>query len=452
MNAQVAIREPPLAGGAMPWLGHAAKLARDPLGFLESLRDHGDLVRIMFGPKPAYVVCSPELLRELLTADPDILIVGGPLWRALEPLLGQGLSTSNGAAHARQSRIVQQAFRRERIARYATVMTDEAQRLASSWQPEQVIDVSRSMFRLTVRIIARALLVTEAIEQKADAIGDALRIVFHGMHRQMLLSALPMSHLLVRGDRRYHSALAGLHQIVDDTIRHRRTASGHHDDLLSVLLNARDEESGTVLSGKEIHDQVITMLVGGTDTVAATLSWIFYMLSQHPGQEARLHREVDAVAAGGPIDMDHLDMLPHTRNVITESMRLRPATWVLNRRAAVDTELGGYRIPANADLFYSPYAMQRDHRSFERPLDFDPDRWNMNRAGQVPRYAMVPFSAGRRHCPGDHFSLTEMALTVATLAARWRLVPLPATDARTRVGINLQPRRLLMRVLPRVST
>lgn len=449
MDVRVATREPPLVGGAVPLLGHALKLARDPLGFLESLRNEGDLVRIKFGSKPAYVVCSPELLGELLTANPDALVVGGPMWRALEPLLGQGLSTSNGAIHTRQRQIIQQAFRRERIANYARVMAQEAHRLADSWQPSQIIDVSRAMFRLTVRIIARALLVTETIEQQADTIGTALRIVFLGMHRQILLSALPMSALMVRGDRRYQRALASLHRIVDETIRSRRAASGHYEDLLAVLLSARDEESGAALGDREIHDQVITMLVGGTDTVAATLAWIFHLLSQHPEQEARLHREVDAVSNGQPIGADHLSALTHTRNVVTESMRLRPAAWILNRRAAIDTELGGYHIPANADLFYSPYAIQRDPRSFEHALDFDPDRWQADRAAQVPRFANMPFSAGVRRCPGDHFSLTEITLAVAIIAARWRLVPIASTDARTRVGINLQPRHLVMQAVAR---
>lgn len=449
MKVRSVERHPALAGGSLPFFGHALKLMHDPLGFVESLRNYGELVQIAIGPKSAFMVCSPRLLGQLLTAPSDAIVVGGAMWRALEALLGQGLSTSNGALHSRQRRMILQAFRRNRIEGYVQAMSEEARSMSDSFKPMEVIDVSRAMFTLTVRIVTRALLNAEVLVSHADMIGKDLHMVFEGMSRQMFLSALPLSGLLTRSDRRYHQALARLHRVVDEAIYSRRTAPSRSDDLLGLLLAARDEESGQLLSDREIHDQVITMLVGGTDTVAATLSWVFYLLSENLEQESRVHREVDDVVAGQPLGTGQLEALPHTRNVIAESMRLRPAVWILNRHAAVDTVLGEYRIPAGSDLFYSPYAIQRDPTCFDRPLNFDPDRWNPDRSATIPRFAMMPFSAGQRRCPGDQFSLTELLVIVATIASCWRLVPVAATDATSRVGINLQPRKLLMRVEPR---
>ncbi|CAM5453806.1 Cytochrome P450 OS=Streptomyces alboniger OX=132473 GN=CP975_23795 PE=3 SV=1 [Streptomyces alboniger] len=159
--------------------------------------------------------------------------------------------------------------------------------------------------------------------------------------------------------------------------------------------------------------------------------------------------EVNAVAPDRAITFADLGELRHTSNVVTEAMRIRPAAWIFTRRSVAETELGGYRIPADADIVYSVYAMQRDPRSFERHLEFDPDRWNPERAAAVPEFAMMPFGVGNRKCPGDHFSLAELALILGTVAPKWHLEPVEETDTDTRVGITLHPKKLLMRVRAR---
>ncbi|WP_121843244.1 cytochrome P450, partial [Streptomyces sp. S5] len=170
------------------------------------------------------------------------------------------------------------------------------------------------------------------------------------------------------------------------------------------------------------------------------------LLTEHPAEEQRVAEEALSVAPDRPVNFGDLGSLDHTRNVIVESMRIRPAAWIFTRRAVADTELGGYRIPAGADIIYSAYAMQHDPRSFDRPDVFDPDRWIPERAEKVPQYAMMPFSTGNRKCPGDHFSMVEATLMLATVLPRWRLVPVPETDPAPRIGITLQPKRAVFRV------
>jgi epi-isozizaene 5-monooxygenase len=245
-------------------------------------------------------------------------------------------------------------------------------------------------------------------------------------------------------NRRFDRALATLHRLVDEIIDERRARDTSADDLLTALLEAREP-----LPDREIHDHIISVLVAGTETVASTLAWIFPMLSQHPKQEARLHREVDAVGRAHPIGLDELPHLPHAGNVITETMRLHTGAWIFTRHATADIDLGGFRIPAGADLLYSTYALQRDRRSFDRPQTFNPDRWLPEHAAEVPRFAMIPFGAGNRKCPGDNFTVLEATLMLATVASRWRLVPVAATDVTTAIGITLRPKRLLMRTEPR---
>ncbi|MFF1377254.1 cytochrome P450 [Streptomyces sp. NPDC058308] len=441
------LRTPPLVRGAVPLLGHAWKLVRDPLGFLAALRDHGDLVRIRLGPRTAYAVCDPELVGALLKS-PEY-IVGGPLWDTLEVLLGKGVATSNGKLHRRQRRTMQPAFRPERIAGYARVMEEEARATAARWQPGATVDVSAEMFRTAVRIVSRSLLEVDSIGEKADRIADSLHTVFEGLYRRMVLSVGPLYRVPTPANRRFERALADLHALVDEIVAERRAAGpGGPDDLLAELLRARDE-TGAPIADQEIHDNVVSLVVAGAENVASTLAWTFHLLTEHPEQERRLVEEVNSVAPDRAITFDDLGDLPHTRNVVTEAMRIRPAAWIFTRRSVAETELGGYSIPADADIVYSVYAMQRDPRSFERHLEFDPDRWNPERAGDVPDFAMMPFSVGNRKCPGDHFSLAELALILGTVVPKWRLERVDETDTGTRVGITLHPKRLVLRARPR---
>ncbi|WP_369214156.1 bifunctional albaflavenone monooxygenase/terpene synthase [Streptomyces flavofungini] len=441
------LRTPPLVKGGAPLLGHAWHLVRDPLGFLSALRDHGDLVRIRLGPRTAYAVNDPDLVGALLKS-PEY-IVGGPLWDTLEVLLGKGVATSNGKLHRRQRRMMQPAFRAERIADYAKVMEEEARATAAGWRPGSTVDVGAEMFHTAVRIVSRSLLEVESIRDKADRIADSLHTVFEGLYRRMVLSVGPLHRVPTAANRRFDSALAELHSLVDEIIAERHAAGpGSPDDLLAELLRARDE-SGEPLTDQEIHDHVVSLVVAGAENVASTLAWTFHLLTEHREQERRLVEEVNAVAPDRAITFADLGELRHTRNVVTEAMRIRPAAWIFTRRTVAETELGGYRIPADADIVYSPYAMQRDPRSFARHLEFDPDRWNPERAADVPEFAMMPFGVGNRKCPGDHFSLAELALILGTVAPKWHLEPAPKTDTDTRIGITLHPKRLLMRVRPR---
>jgi epi-isozizaene 5-monooxygenase len=230
-------------------------------------------------------------------------------------------------------------------------------------------------------------------------------------------------------------------------IAQRRDSGATREDLLQALLDERDEH-GDPLGDQEIHDQVVSILVAGTETAASTMSWAFHLLSRHPKQEQRLHRELAPVAADHPINYTDLRSLPHLTNVITEALRIHPAGWIFTRRSVRETTLGDYRIPAGADIIYSPYALHRDPRHFERPAEFDPDRWTRERAAGIPRFAMIPFGAGNRKCPGDGYGMAEASLVVAAIASRWRLAPTPRTNADPQPHVLMSPKRLEMRVLP----
>ncbi|MER6436273.1 MULTISPECIES: cytochrome P450 [unclassified Streptomyces] len=438
---------PPLAGGGVPVLGHGWQLVRDPLGLFARLREHGEVVRLRLGPKTVYALTSPALTGAMALS-PDFKI-DGPLWESLEGLLGkEGVATANGPRHRRQRRTIQPAFRLDIIPAYGPVMEEEARALAERMASGEPVDCTSESFRVAVRIAARCLLRGEYMDERAERLSVALATVFRGMYRRMVIPAGPLYRLPLPANRKFDRALADLHVLVDEIIAERRASGQKPDDLLTALLEAKNE-NGEPIGEQEIHDQVVAILTPGSETVASTIMWLLQVLVEHPEHAARVAEEVESVAGGRPVAFDDVRKLSHTNNVVVEAMRLRPAVWILTRRAVTETELGGYRIPAGADIVYSPYAIQRDPRSYGRHLDFDPDRWLPERAGEVPKYAMSPFSVGNRKCPSDHFSMAQLSLITATVASRWRLEKVPESNDTTRVGITLRPHRLLLRAVPR---
>jgi len=441
------LREPPLAGGGVPLLGHGWKLARDPLAFMAQLRDHGDVVRIRLGPKTVYAVTTPALTGALALS-PDYHIAG-PLWESLEGLLGkEGVATANGPLHRRQRRTIQPAFKLDAIPAYGPIMEEEAHALTERWQPGRTVDATSESFRVAVRVAARCLLRGQYMGERAERLCVALATVFRGMYRRMVVPLGPLYRLPLPANREFNSALADLHLLVDEIIAERRASGQKPDDLLTALLEAKDD-NGDPIGEQEIHDQVVAILTPGSETIASTIMWLLQALAEHPEHTDRIRDEVEAVTGGRPVAFEDVRKLTHTGNVIVEAMRLRPAVWVLTRRAVADTELGGYRIPAGSDIIYSPYAIQRDPKSYADHLEFDPDRWLPERVKDVPKYAMRPFSLGNRKCPSDHFSMAQLTLVTAALAAKYRFEQVAGSNDSPRIGITLRPHELKVRPVAR---
>ncbi|MFI6036995.1 cytochrome P450 [Streptomyces sp. NPDC051315] len=441
------LRDPPLAGGGIPLLGHGWRLARDPLAFMTQLRDHGDVVRIKLGPKTVYAVTDPDLTGALALS-PDY-IIAGPLWESLEGLLGkEGVATANGPLHRRQRRTIQPAFRLDAIPAYGPIMEEETHALAERWKGGEIIDCTSESFRIAVRVAARCLLRGHYMDERAERLCAALASVFQGMYHRMVVPLGPLYRLPLPANRVFNRALADLHLLVDEIIAERRASGQKPDDLLTALLEAKDD-NGDPIGEQEIHDQVVAILTPGSETIAATIMSLLLVLAEHPEHADKVRAEVEDLTGGRPVAFEDVRKLTHTNNVVLEAMRLLPAVWILTRRAVCETELGGFRIPTGADIVYSPYAIQRDRRSYERHLEFDPDRWHPERSQDVPKYAMRPFGVGNRKCPSDHFSMALLTLVTAVLANTFRFEQVAGSVDATRVGITLRPQRLLLRPMPR---
>ncbi|MDH6132033.1 cytochrome P450 [Kitasatospora sp. MAA4] len=436
------------APGRLPLLGHALPLRRRPLEFLSALPARGDLVTVHFGRLPAYLVCHPELVRQVLR-DPQTFDKGGPVFDKARLLIGDGLVTCGRAEHRHQRRLVQPAFHPVRVRGYAQQVVAEVDRATADWQPGVPVDVSARMHTLTARVTARTLFSTDIDEPTMDELAHDLSVVLGGMHRRMVAPLGWSARLPTPGNRRFQRALLRLGEVIDTMIEDHRRDPADRGDLLSALLAARDEESGEGLTGHQIHDQVMTMLSAGTETTANALAWTLHLVGTHPAVEGRLHAELDRVLAGRPPQVEDLPELDCARRTLTESLRLRSPVWLLTRVTTVDTELGGRRLRAGSTVAFSPYSLHHDPALFADPEVFDPDRWLPERLEEVPRGAMLPFGGGARKCVGDAYALTEATLALARIAERWRLTPQPGRPVRAQPRMTLGTGPLPMLPVPR---
>ncbi|MFJ7276941.1 cytochrome P450 [Kitasatospora sp. NPDC098663] len=423
------------APGALPLLGHAPAFVRRPLEFVAGLPAHGDLVRLRLGPLDAYVACHPELVRQLLAEDRTYDKGGLVLDKARE-VFGDGLATCPAAAHRRQRRMLQPAFHRDRLPGYAAMMAEEIAGTTASWSDGDVVDVPAAMYRLTTAVTARCLF---AAHERAGAlpVHDSMDVITRGVGRRVMMPLPGADRIPTPGNRRFRRAQQDLKEVTRRLIADYRAAGTDHNDLLSMLLSARDED-GRGLTDAEIHDQVVTFLLAGMETTAATLSWAWTLLAAHPAVRDRLHTELDTVLDGRPARHEDLPALPLTARVVTETLRLYPPVWILSRVVAADAELGGHRVPAGATILFSPYLLHRRADVFACPARFDPDRWLTNTRPSPGTYA--PFGLGPRRCIGDVFGTTEAALAIATIAARWTVTPTPGRPVRPTRSSSLSPR------------
>ena len=415
------------APGALPVMGHGLQLLRNPVEFMTSLSAHGDLVRIKLGPTSAYVPTHPDLLRYVLAND-RIFDKGGVFYDRIRDVAGNGLVTCPFADHRRQRRLIQPAFTRSQLKRYATAMRTEIEATATRWHDGMVIDAFPEMYSMALRTVARTLYSTPVSTELASGVEHAFEIVLNGVFRQMFLPRF-IRGLPLPANRRYQNSLRFLHETTQHLIDDYRSDGTEHDDLLAALIASRDDDGGR-LDDKEIHDQVITVMGAGTETVASTLTWVFYLLSQHPEIERALYEEIDTVLDGRPPNWDDLENLSLADRIISEALRLHSPAWLLTRLTTSETELAGLRLPEGTTVIFSPVAVARYEDAFDDPAKFDPDRWLPDRVSPLTRQAFMPFGTGARKCIGDLYARTEATLGLATILSRWRVTCEPDMDIR----------------------
>ena len=418
---------------------------RDPLMFFSNMaRQYGDLAYLRMAGEHLFVASNPAVIRDVLVTHNQNFHKSRGLER-IKILLGEGLLTSEDAFHLRQRRLMQPAFHRERIAAYASTMVAYGDRLRRAWTPGATLDVALEMSRLTLLIVGKTLFDAD-VESQARDVGEAMSGLMDSFWTLMLpfgqtIQRLPIPHI-----RRGRKARERLDAIIYGMIRERRANLGDRGDLLSMLLMAQDDEDkGRGMTDRQVRDEAMTIFLAGHETTANALTWTWYLLSQSPEVERRLHEEIDRVLEGRLPGVADVDRLPYTTRVVTESMRLYPPAWLVGRRAVNEYGIGPYYVPPRSIIIMSQWIVHRDPRYYAEPERFDPDRWTPEFKAALPRFAYFPFGGGPRQCIGESFAWMELVLLVATLAQQWRfelvpghpVVPQAAVTLRSKYGMKM---------------
>ena len=415
---------------------------RDPAGtFLRAAHQYGDIVYFRIGPRRGYLITNPVDIRHVLQ-DNARNYHKSPLYDKVRMAIGNGLLTSEDAFWLRQRRIAQPAFHRERIAALAGVMAEVAQDAAARWQTiasdGRPVDIDEEMMRLTRTVVLRALLGGD-LGPFGDKVDGAWTVV--NQHIGESFWSLGLTDWIpTPKNRKFRAAQAVLRGAVDHVISRRRAHPTESADLLSMLMSARDEETGEAMTDQQLRVEITTFLLAGQETTSLALTWTWYLLSQHRDPRQRLHREIDTVLKGRPPEYADLANLPYTRMVVDESMRLYPPAWGISRQALADDELGGFRLPAGWLAFVIPYVLHRMPASWNDPDAFEPERFLPDRTADRPKFAYLPFGAGPRQCIGSQFAAIEAQLIVATLAQQYHLHLVPHHPVEPWPLITLRPR------------
>jgi cytochrome P450 len=391
------------------------------------------------GGQHMFLANHPDYIREVLVTNNSNFVKGRALQRA-KRLLGQGLLTSEGDLHRRQRLLVQPAFHRQRIASYGQVMVDHADRASSRWNDGDTFDMGHEMTRLTLAIVAKTLFDAE-VDSEADEIGEAMTCIMQMFNLLMYPFAELIEKLPLPQVRRYERMRARLDATIYRIIDERRRSGEDRGDLLSILLLAQDEESGQGgMSNTQVRDEALTLFLAGHETTANTLTWTWYLLSQHPEVERKLHQELDEILQGRLPAFEDVPRLAYTEMVVAESIRLYPPAWAIGRRSLVDQKIGNYAVPANAIVLLSPFVTHRDARFFPDPSRFDPERWTPEAKDARSQYSYFPFGGGTRRCVGEGFAWAEAILVLATLASRWRAKLVAGQRIEPKALITLRPK------------
>ena len=421
------------------FVGSLPDFSRDPLGFLDlCAREYGDVVEMRVPNQLAFVVYHPDQIEELLVAKSRNFIKAESLrLRPFRLLLGNGLLTSEGDFWRRQRRLAQPAFHRERIAGYADAMVGYTRRMLDTWKAGQTLDVHREMMRLTLEVVAKTLFDAE-IAGDAEDVGEALEVAMDRFSSQGSLVRALDNYLPTPGWLRLKRAAARLDRLIYGMIEQKRKSNRAGDDLLSMLLAARDED-GSHMTDKQLRDEALTLFLAGHETTALALSWTFYLLGQNPEVETRLADEVRSVLAGREPGAADVTRLQYTGQVIKETMRLYPPAWSIGREAIEDCEIGGYYVPARSQVFAVQWTTHRDPRFFNAPGEFNPGRWTEDFEKNLPRFAYMPFGGGARICIGNQFAMMEAVLILATVIQRFSLELVPGQTVTPWPSITLRP-------------
>jgi cytochrome P450 len=415
-------------------------------------RQYGPFVRTRL-PLQLYFVADPACIEEILVKKAECFRKDRTS-RLLSRVVGNGLLVNEGESWRRQRRLLQPAFHQRQLHAYAAVMVGAIERAAAGWQTGQTRNVHEDMMGVTLNIVAETLFGAD-VSADAGHIGRIISELMEEFGRILGLAARfqPPAWVPTAANRRFRASARKVDGVILGIIEARRRSpnGGGQDDLLSLLIRARDEDGGR-MTDAQVRDEAVTLFLAGHETTALALTYSLYLLATHPECQDRLADELDRVLGGRTPGLADLERLTYTDAVVLEAMRLYPPAWVMARQALSAVEIGGYRFPAGAEFVISPWVLHRDPKSFDAPEAFQPARWQDDLVRRLPRFAYFPFGGGPRVCIGNRFAMMEAKLVLAVAIQRFRFEATGQTELTLFPSVTLRPRHgVRLRLTARTS-
>jgi cytochrome P450 len=429
---------PPIPGPrGLPVLGSLPQFRKSVvLALMNGWREHGDVVRFR-GPLSVISIAHPDHVQYILRDNaanyrhPDFEI------NKLKPTFRNGLVTSQGEFWRRQRTMMQPAFHRDLVDGFARMMAQTAEAMVDRWRPGSPMDMRVEMQRMTLNVLTNALFTADWATE-AEAVMTAVTVANEHTNKRLLAPVDLPEWVPLPAIRRFVRTRQTVDDMVYGLISERRASGEDRGDLLSLLMAARDEE-GRGMSDEELHDELISMIFAGHETVSVCLAWTWYLLSQDAAAARRLEEEVDGVLEGRSPTLDDTKRMPFTWSVLQEALRLYPPIWLIPRTPIEDDEVGGYRLRAGEMLFLAPYVTHRHTEFYDDPEAFDPSRFEPEKTKGWHRFQYYPFGGGPRKCLGHEFAMLEMLIIVAVVVQRFRLALVPGHPVAPQPMVTLRP-------------
>ncbi|MDQ0220649.1 cytochrome P450 [Peribacillus cavernae] len=426
--------------------GHLKEFQSDPLEFLTRLTtEYGDVAKIRFGPfQNVYLISDPDLIKQVLVTKQKHFVKSRD-FHALKPIIGEGLLTSEKELHMRQRRLIQPAFRKTHIVNYGQDMIDITTNYISTWKDGEERMITQDMMSMALGIISKTMFSMD-FEEGYDVLGEPIETAMRTAVKRMRTLLQPPLWVPTRSNREYKNAIHELDKVLFEIIDKRREDAEKQEDMLGILMDARDDEDGLGMTDTQVRDELMTIFLAGHETTANALSWTLYLLSQHPEVESKLFHEIENVIGNRLPAPEDFKNLTYTQNIIWESLRLYPPGFVTGREVDEDVDIGGYHFKKGDMILVSQYVMHHKQEYFDNPESFYPERFENNFAKTIPAYAYFPFGGGPRVCIGNHFAMMEAVLVLVCISQRYRLriapdhhevTPYPSITLRPKRGLRM---------------
>ncbi len=429
-----------------PIIGSLLNLASPQrLDWLQALSDkYGDVAKFRLLKREVYLVNHPDLVRELLVQKVDNYTKRAVAFSIVKKVLGESTFTATGDVWKRKRKLVQPSFHKNRISSLGEIMTDAIEDMLNEWElicdKNETVEVTDAMMRLTLTVVVKALFSTALSKEEVQTVADVFTPLLDETNFRASFPIQILHQLRVKKNTAYQKNIDELNSIIFRIIRERRTSAKKHNDLLQMLMEAEDEETGELLNDAELRDEVMTVFIAGHETTANAMSWLWAILSQQPNFRKKVEEEVDQVLGKKKPTAADFSNLSYTLKVFKETLRLYPPVPILPRGIKEDDTLGKYIIKKGGEVFFSAYLLHRHPDFWENPETFDPRRFERERERKQHPFAYLPFGGGPRICLGNSFAMMEAVFIIAMTTQRFRLNLVSDQPIKPLISLTTRPK------------